>query len=90
MMMACCGGKRLSAGAGSSGSVSTARPTPAPEIRRSGVAYFQYIGQGGIVVTGPATGNRYRFETNGAIVAVALADRAAVATVSRLHQVAGP
>ena len=89
-MMGCCGGKRLSAGAGSGGSVSSARATSVPEMRRSSVAYFQYSGQGGIVVTGPATGNRYRFETNGAIVAVALADRAAVAGVSRLRQVAGP
>ena len=89
--MACCGSKRLSAaGSGSYGSVSRGRPTPAPEIRRSGVAYFQYTGQGGIVVTGPATGNRYRFDMNGSIVAVALADRAAVAAVSRLRQVAGP
>ena len=88
--MPCCGSKRLSAGAGSSGFVSSAGMAAAPEIKRSGVAYFQYVGQGGIVVTGPATGTRYRFETNGAIVAVALADRAAVAGVSRLRQVAGP
>ena len=87
--MACCGGRRLSAGAGQSGSNVTAHLAPQSEVRRSGVAYFQYVGQGGIVVTGPATGNRYRFETNGAIVAVALADRAAVAGVSRLRQVAG-
>ena len=88
--MACCGGKRLSAGAGQSGSTVTARPAQQSEVRRSGVAYFQYVGQGGIVVTGPATGNRYRFEANGSIVAVALADRAAVAGVSRLRQVTGP
>jgi len=88
--MACCGSKRLSEGTGSSGYVSSVGMAAAPEIKRSGVAYFQYVGQGGIVVTGPATGTRYRFETNGAIVAVALADRAAVAGVSRLRQVAGP
>ena len=88
--MACCGGKRFSAGVGQSGSNVTANPAPRSDVRRSGVAYFQYVGRGGIIVTGPATGNRYRFETNGSIVAVALADRPAVAGVARLRQVAGP
>lgn len=88
--MACCGSRRLAAGAMSSGSVVAVRPTPQPETRRSGVAYFQYTGQAGIIVTGPATGNRYRFEANGAIVAVALGDRAPLAAVPQLRQVAGP
>ena len=88
--MACCGGKRLSAGAGQSGSTVRAAPARPSEIQRSGVAYFQYVGQGGIIVTGPVTGNRYRFEANGSIAAVALADRAAVAAVARLRQVTGP
>ena len=88
--MACCGNRRLSAGATSSGSVATVRPAPAAETRRSGVAYFLYTGQGGIIVTGPATGTRYRFGMNGAIVPVALADRASLAQVPALRQVPGP
>ena len=88
--MACCGSRRLAAGNLSSGAVTAAPRTPITEGRRSGVAYFQYVGQTGIIVTGPATGNRYRFETYGAVVSVALGDRASLATVPQLRQVAGP
>jgi hypothetical protein len=88
--MACCGSSRAAAGGASHKPAATTRPQPASDARRSGVAYFQYVGQGGIIVTGPATGNRYRFETNGAVVPVALSDRAALAGVPQLRQVAGP
>ena len=88
--MTCCGNRRVAAGAMASPPAANARPAPVAETRRFGVAYFQYTGQGGVIVTGPATGNRYRFEANGAIVAVALGDRASLARVPQLRQVAGP
>lgn len=88
--MGCCGSNRAAAGGASHKPVAATRSQPASDARRSGVAYFQYVGQAGIIVTGPATGNRYRFETSGAIVPVALSDRASLAGVPQLRQVASP
>ena len=87
--MSCCGGKRAQAAMGS-----PLRPA-APRNSQSGphrysVAYFQYIGSSGLTVTGPMTGQRYRFDLPGAIVPVDLRDRASLAALTHLRQVMGP
>jgi hypothetical protein len=41
-------------------------------------------------VVGPAKGKRYRFDTPGAIMALELPDRASLAALPLLRQVAGP
>lgn len=53
-------------------------------------AYFQYLGKTGIIVQGPVSGKRYRFERHGVVTAVDLKDRRSLATVQNLRQVRGP
>jgi len=57
---------------------------------RYSAAYFQYLGQTGLTVRGPRTGKLYRFDRHGAVVAVDLRDRRALAAVSNLRQVREP
>lgn len=87
--MGCCGNNRAAAGNWATRPPEVRFP-PAAETRRTSVAYFQHAGATGIIVTGPATGRRYRFDKHGAILAVALADRAGLAMLPQLRQVAGP
>jgi hypothetical protein len=51
---------------------------------------MQYVGRTALTVVGPATGKRYRFDTPGAVMAVELPDRASLAALPLLRQVAGP
>jgi hypothetical protein len=51
---------------------------------------MQYVGRAALTVIGPATGKRYRFDTPGAVMAVELPDRASLAALPQLRQVAGP
>ena len=46
---------------------------------------FQYIGQTGLSVQGPNTGNYYRFSEPGAIVAVDQRDRPSLAVIASLR-----
>lgn len=89
--MSCCGNRRTGAAMPPPQRIPAAVGAgPSADGRRSSVAYFQYSGSGGIVVTGPATGRRYRFDASGAVVAVDLADRMAVAALAHLRQVPRP
>ena len=58
--------------------------------RRQTVVYFEYVGETGLTAVGAGSGKRYRFEGQGAIVAVDPMDRRSLGTVPRLRQVAGP
>jgi len=50
--------------------------------------YFQYFGRkGGLAITGPITGRRYRFDRYGAIVVVDLKDRDYLVADRNLRQV---
>ena len=60
------------------------------ESKRYSHAYFQYLGRTGIIVQGPVSGMRYRFEGYGAVAAVDPRDRRSLATVPNLRQVRGP
>jgi len=68
------------------------RPPPAaagtPPARRLRTnAEFQYMGATALTVEGPVTGRRYRFGAPGAVVAVDLLDRRALAAVPQLREV---
>lgn len=56
--------------------------------KRSAYAYFQYLGATALTVHGPVSGQRYRFDRPGAIVAVDPRDRRSLAAVPNLRQVA--
>lgn len=58
--------------------------------KRYSHAYFQYLGKTGIIVQGPVSGMRYRFERYGIVTAVDHRDRRSLATVPNLRQVHGP
>ena len=58
--------------------------------KRYSHAYFQYLGKTGIIVQGPVSGMRYRFERYGIVTAVDPRDRRSLATVPNLRQVHGP
>jgi hypothetical protein len=87
--MSCCGQKREQF---------QAQPTPAsPQGRPLGRPFpgaaprmkviFEYSGQPPIVVVGPVSGNRYRFDGSGARVEVDPRDRRSLAVTPRLRQV---
>lgn len=49
--------------------------------------FFQYIGQTALTALGTATGNRYRFDSPGAIVAVDYRDQSSMRGIPHLRQV---
>jgi len=51
------------------------------------VVYFEYVGKTGLTTIGPITGKRYRFNSNGAVVAVDLRDQAFLLTIPLLKKV---
>jgi hypothetical protein len=61
-------------------------PASAPGFRQSRV-FFEYVGRSGLMVVGPATGRRYRFDRPGARLEVDLKDRRSLAGVPHLRQV---
>ena len=91
--MPCCNKQRqqyhIGAATTRPSATSDVAPSAAPRLRDT-VAFFQYTGGTGLTVAGPVTGRRYRFDVPGAIVAVDLMDRAAVAGVPGLKQVSNP
>jgi hypothetical protein len=48
--------------------------------------YFEYVGKTGLTAIGPVTGKRYRFNGNGAVVAVDVRDQASLLTVPHLKR----
>ena len=61
-------------------------PKASPPAAQSAVI-FKYIGQTGIVVIGPVSGRRYRFDEPGARIIVDPRDRPGLARVPQLRQV---
>lgn len=91
--MSCCGGKRRSyihrsssqshASAGASPAVIhplAYRPAPA-------AVSFEYLGEKALTVIGSVSGRRYRFASQGAVVAVDGRDSPAIAAVPGLRRV---
>jgi hypothetical protein len=88
----CCGKQRRQLRA----AARAKRPAGSPgtgsgrEPQRYSQAYFQYLGRRGIIVQGPASGYRYRFERHGVVAAVDPRDQRALSRVPNLRQVRGP
>ena len=84
--MSCCGNQRAQ--------LARPRPTPSPALApdpgagRRYHAVFEYRGATALTVMGTRTGARYHFATPGARLAVDLADRAGLAQVPTLREVA--
>jgi len=62
-------------------------PGSPPQRRLRPYAEFEYTGATALTVEGPVTGKRYRFGGPGAVVAIDLLDRRAVAAVPHLREV---
>ena len=86
--MGCCGQKRMEAVASVAPRPGSTDPSVGAAPVRRTQAIFEYLGATGLTVTGPVTGQRYRFERRGARVAVDLRDRRSVAAVPHLREVA--
>jgi hypothetical protein len=65
------------------------RPTgrPFPRAAPPPKVVFEYSGQPPVVVVGPVSGNRYRFDRSGARVEVDPRDRRSLVVTPRLRQV---
>jgi hypothetical protein len=87
--MSCCGNKReqfqVQRAADSRQGRPDDRPFPgaAPPLK----VVFEYSGQPPVVVVGPVSGNRYRFDGPGARIEVDPRDRRSLAVTPRLRQV---
>ena len=91
--MSCCGQKRQSLRGMDSSQRIPGPPriearTPRPQ--QPGIIYFEYVGKTGLTVTGPITGNRYRFPEPGAKIAVDSNDAPSLAVVPNLRQTRSP
>lgn len=86
--MSCCGSKRAPAGSWT-GNVRASSLTN-PQAQRYSVAYFRYVGQAALTVTGPVSGKSYRFSAPGAVMPIDPRDQASLAAVPNLRQVQGP
>jgi hypothetical protein len=88
--MSCCGKMRLAASAPGN-LASTARVPPPVRAPRQSRYFFEYVGQTGLTVIGPASGRRYRFDRPGARLEVDVKDRRWLAGVPHLRQISpGP
>jgi len=85
----CCGNKRTQFQAQPAPVNVQGRPADRPFPRSAPAlkVVFEYNGQPPIVVVGPVSGNRYRFEGSGARVTVDPRDRRSLAVTPRLRQV---
>jgi hypothetical protein len=88
----CCGRQRQAWNERPASPAPPTRPVgsvPAPGHARTlrDVAQFEYVGDTALTVMGPVSGTRYRFAQRGAVVAVDLRDRRAVAAVPHLREV---
>jgi hypothetical protein len=61
------------------------QPQVVPPLAAHERVVFKCVGPTGLTVTGPVTGRRYRFERPGALLAVDVRDRAALAAVMYLR-----
>ena len=87
--MACCGNKRVQFQA-QRGAVSQAGPPrgrPLPQPAMPVRVVFEYSGQAPLIVIGPVSGKRYRFEGAGVRVEVDPRDRRSLVAIPRLRQV---
>ena len=89
--MSCCGNKReqfLAAGAAISRRDGPAGRPPgyaAPPAR----VLFEYSGRAPLIVIGPVSGRRYRFDGHGSRIEVDPRDRRSVAVTPGLRQISG-
>lgn len=58
-----------------------------PVAGRRGAAWFEYVGRTALVLTGPFTGQTYRFAHPGAVVPVDARDRYALLAVPVLRMI---
>ena len=91
--MPCCGkGRVVRSARGREQAVNQASAsTPAVRLQKThyhpASVLFQYTGHSGMTVFGPFTGQRYRFTTPGAVVAIDSRDAPSVASVPRLKRI---
>jgi hypothetical protein len=87
--MSCCGNKREQFQVQRAADSRQGRPAdrPFPRAAPALKVVFEYNGQPPIVVVGPVSGNRYRFDASGARVEVDPRDRRSLAVTPRLRQV---
>ena len=88
--MSCCGEKRTQAystGHTQQVSESTGRSASPSGGEAVSPVYFQYVGGRTLTVIGRCTGRRYHFDSPGAVVAVDVEDKQALAHVPTLRQV---
>ena len=83
--MSCCGKKRSTYSAGVP--ANRARSSVNSATKTASAANFQNTGPKTIVVAGPVTGRRYRFEAHGSAVAVDARDRRSLEGVHHLKRV---
>jgi hypothetical protein len=87
--MSCCGSKRQQVVSNASAlSATSAVATPSISHGPGSVgALFVYDGVAGLIITGRATGRRYRFGERGARLSVDVRDAPALATIPKLRRV---
>lgn len=87
--MACCGNKReqFQAQRGAANRPGAPGVRLLPQSAMPLKVVFEYSGQVPMVVIGPISGHRYRFEGAGARVEVDPRDRRSLATTARLRQI---
>lgn len=87
--MSCCGSKRAEFQAQHAPVNRQGRPADRPFPRSAPPlkVVFEYSGQPPVVVLGPVSGNRYRFDRAGARVEVDPRDRRSLAVTPKLRQV---
>ena len=83
--MSCCGRQRTQFHGTGQAPPRTAdrqrQPLPRPEVR------FEYVGTTGLIVQGPVTGKRYRFDNPGSRLLVDPQDAPSLAAVPHLRRV---
>jgi hypothetical protein len=89
--MPCCGKavpqiQRTTANRNTSSARNSALPAQPTAIKS---AYFRYVGKTGLTVTGPVSATLYRFQANGASLAVDPRDAASLSRVPNLRLVRG-
>ena len=87
--MSCCGHKREQLQIPRTPDSLPGRPLgrPFPRAAPPQKVVFEYSGQPPMVVVGPVSGNRYRFDGSGARVEVDPRDRRSLAVTPRLRQI---
>ena len=86
--MSCCGNKRATVSY-RTGPTNRQGGEGAPSGRYAH-AFFQYLGQTALTVTGPVSGNPYRFSRPGAIVAVDPRDMRSLMGLAQIRLVRQP